>query len=69
MDFVLQKGDKLLLWVEKNHTSEITTAQVAAAKTGVTLVPIYAKSSEELEKALNESKAKGILLSPNSKIG
>jgi len=32
-------------------------------------VPIYSKSSEELEKALNESKARGILLSPNSKIG
>ncbi|KAL4467248.1 hypothetical protein ABPG72_010055 [Tetrahymena utriculariae] len=62
-------GDKLLLWVEKNHTSEITTAQVGAAKAGVTLVPIYAHSAEELEKALNDTKAKGLLLSPNSKAG
>lgn len=33
------------------------------------MVPIYAHSAEELEKALNDTKAKGLLLSPNSKAG
>lgn len=45
---ICETGDKLLLWVEKNHTAEIATAQVAAAKIGVTLVPVSSSSAEEL---------------------
>ncbi|EGR30780.1 hypothetical protein IMG5_123670 [Ichthyophthirius multifiliis] len=62
-----KQGDKLLLWVEKNHTSEIVCAQLGAAKTGVVLIPLYAQNEQELESAINESNANGILLSPNSK--
>lgn len=61
------KGDRILFWVDKNYTSEITVAQIGMAKIGVTLVPLQSSSGEDLKKALKESECRGVLFSANTK--
>lgn len=62
-----KKGDRILFWIDKSYTSEITAAQIGMAKVGVALVPLQSSSAEDLKKALKDSECKGVLFSANTK--
>lgn len=64
-----KKGDRILLWVDRSYTSEITATQIGSAKIGVTLVPLLTSSEQDLEKGLKDSDCKGVLFSANTKSG
>lgn len=64
-----KSGDRLLLWIGNNHTSEICAAQIGAAKAGVTIVAASTGSEQDIEKLIGDSQCTGILFSPNTKIG
>ena len=61
-------GDKLLLWVDAEHSAEVAVAQIGAVKAGVTVVAVDAKDEmHHVGDALEASGAKGLLLSPHTK--
>lgn len=62
-------GDRLVFWFDKTQTSQVANAQLGAAKVGVSIVPIEAKDAGELENILKDTESRGLLVSPNGKIG
>lgn len=61
-------GDRLGLWLEKAHTSEIIASQLGAIKAGVVLTPLCVEKSNDLEVLIKESGIRGLIFSPNSKL-
>jgi len=64
-----KKGDRFLFWIDKAFPSEITIAQIALAKAGVSIVNCDIKDAKQLDEALKDTEAKGVLFSPNTKYG
>lgn len=64
-----KRGDRILLWVDKSYTSEITATQIGSAKVGVTLVPLLSSTEQDFEKGLKDSDCKGVIFSANTKSG
>jgi hypothetical protein len=61
-------GDKLLLWLDQEHSAEIAVAQVGALKSGVTIVTVDERDEvHDVGTALEASGAQGLLLSPHTK--
>jgi long-subunit acyl-CoA synthetase (AMP-forming) len=62
-------GDKLVIWMDQTNSAEILTAQMGAAKAGVSIVTFEEKNSKDsLHEALRSSGARGILFSPNTEV-
>jgi len=64
-----KRGDRILVWIDKAYTSEITIAQIGMAKIGIALVPLLSSSAEDFEKAIKETECRGVIFSPNLKDG
>lgn len=63
-----QPGDKLLLWLDAEHSAESATAQVGAHKAGVSIVTVDDLDEiHDVANALEESGSRGMLLSPHTK--
>mmetsp|Transcript_28603 Transcript_28603/g.32697 ORF Transcript_28603/g.32697 Transcript_28603/m.32697 type:complete len:361 (+) Transcript_28603:41-1123(+) len=63
-----KSGDKVFVWLSSAESQEFVTAQIGAARIGVTLVTHNSNSGEEIKNILKSSKAKGILVAPFQKI-
>ena len=62
-------GDKLLIWMDQTNSAEILTAQMGAAKAGVSIVTFEEKNSKDsLHEALRSSGARGLLFSPSTQV-
>jgi len=60
-------GDKILLWLDQSNSAEVLTAQMGAAKAGVTVVTFNEKNDiDALHQALRDSGARGIVFSPST---
>jgi len=62
-----KRGDRLLLWVDKAYTSEITVAQLGSAKAGIAIVPLTSSSGADFQSALRDTDCTGVLFSANTK--
>ena len=61
-------GDKLMLWVDDEHSAELAVAQIGAIKAGVSIVAVDSKDQiNHIGDTLDESGANGILFSPHTK--
>lgn len=64
-----EPGDKLMLWVDTENSAEIAVAQVGALKHGVSIVTVDHKDEvHHVGDALESSGAKGLLISPHTKL-
>jgi len=64
-----QPGDKLLIWMDQNNSSEILVSTMGASKAGVTVVTFSEKDSvDALHETLKDSNAKGLVFSPSTKV-
>ena len=64
-----EQGDKIMLWVDQNNSAEILTAQMGAAKAGVSVVVFEEKDSKDaFHTALKQSGAKGLVFSPATNV-
>ena len=62
-------GDKLMLWVDDEHSAEVAVAQIGALKAGVSIISVDSKDSiNHIGDTLDHSRAKGLLFSPHTKI-
>jgi hypothetical protein len=61
-------GDKLMLWLDAEHSAEVAVAQVGALKAGVSIATVDANDEmHHVGEALEHSGAKGLLISPHTK--
>jgi hypothetical protein len=61
-------GDKLMLWIDAEHSAEVAVAQIGALKAGVSITTVDAKDDmHHVGEALEHSGAKGLLISPHTK--
>lgn len=62
-------GDKVMLWIDAESSAEAACAQVGALKTGVSVVTVDHKDEiHHVGDALESSGAKGLILSPHTKV-
>ena len=62
-------GDKIVLWLDQQNSAEILTAQMGAAKAGVTCVTFNEKDDmDALHQTLKDSGARGLYFSPSTPI-
>ena len=62
-------GDKLVLWIDQNDSAEVLVSTMGASKAGVTIVTFSEKDSKDsLHQTLQNSKAKGLVFSPSTKV-
>ena len=62
-------GDKIVLWLDQENSAEILTAQMGAAKAGVTCVTFSEKDDmDALHQTLKDSGARGLYFSPATPI-
>lgn len=62
-------GDKIVLWLDQQNSAEIITAQMGAAKAGVTCVIFSEKDDiDALQHTLKDSGARGLYFSPTTPI-
>ena len=62
-------GDKIVLWLDQENSAEILTAQMGAAKAGVTCVTFNEKDDmDALHQTLKDSGARGFYFSPSTPI-
>eukprot|EP01017_Pseudomicrothorax_dubius_P029884 TRINITY_DN3670_c0_g2_i1.p1 TRINITY_DN3670_c0_g2~~TRINITY_DN3670_c0_g2_i1.p1 ORF type:complete len:347 (+),score=88.90 TRINITY_DN3670_c0_g2_i1:104-1144(+) len=69
LDLGFAPGDKLVLWLGRNHVAESAVCQLGAALAGITLVPCVAQDEENLGRLLRSTESRGIVFSPNVKHG
>lgn len=63
------KGDKILLWVDQDHSAEVLAAQLGAAKAGVQVIVLSEKdSADAFSSALKDSGASGLIVSPGTHV-
>jgi len=63
------QGDKVLLWVDSTNSAEILTAQMGAAKAGVSIVVFNEKNDKDvLDQTLRDSGARGLIFSPSTSV-
>lgn len=64
-----KSGDKLVLWMDQNNSAEVLVSTMGASKAGVTVVTFSEKDSvDALHQTLKDSKAKGLIFSPSTKV-
>ena len=63
------QGDKVLLWADQTNSAEILTAQMGAAKAGVSVVIFNEKNDKDaFHQALRDSGARGLIFSPSTAV-
>lgn len=64
-----EPGDKLMVWLDAENSAEAAVAQVGALKHGVSIVTVdHRDEIHHVGDALESSGAKGLLLSPHTKL-
>ena len=65
----MEPGDKLLLWLDSENSAELAVAQVAAMKSGLSVVNVdHTDETKHVGDALEASGAHALLVSPHTRI-
>ena len=64
-----RQGDKVVLWLDQENSAEILTAQMGAAKAGVSVVLFSEKDNKDaFHQVLKDSSARGVIFSPSTQV-